>query len=367
MFLSPLWSEKTLTLRLGFVGGGVNSAVGYTHYVASRLDGKFDLVSGCFSRDKQVNLESAKAYHVPAKRVYNNVTDMLSAEVGQLDAVCVLTPTPDHVDDVCLALEFGFNVICEKSLATSTAECRKILSAQRDFDKFLGVTFNYAGYPMVREMREIIRSGALGPVQQVHCEMPQESFARSQVNPQLWRKQDYTIPCVSLDLGVHVYHLITYVTGLADIVDCSVRQHRYGRIENVIDTVAVLAELETGVLASLMWGKAAIGYRNGLRLRIFCQAGSVEWTQSDPDQLICSKSCGSINVLDRGSPELSVANRSRYTRFKAGHPAGFIEAFANIYGDFSCAIGGTPARDVLTYFSGEAASDGIAFLESLGH
>ena len=352
-----------MPLNLGFIGGGLNSAVGYTHFVASKLDGHFEVSAGCFSRDPRVNTETGHAYGVASNRVYAELDQLLAAESGILDAVCILTPTPDHADMVVKCLRAGFNVICEKALATSVEECQSIDNAQKETGKFVAVTFNYAGYPMIREFRNMVTSGQLGQVQQIYCEMPQETFSRAGCNPQAWRRRDYAIPCVSLDLGVHVYQLVTYVTGAESPKNVLAKSASFSSEIEVVDTVNVLSDFEPNSLASMMWGKSALGYRNGLRLRVFCERGALEWCQSEPEYLHFSKPDGSRQVLDRGQEDLSVANLARFNRFKAGHPAGFIEAFANIYADFCSVLNGRSDVDAVRHFTTDTAIQGIAFLE----
>ena len=354
-----------MKLRLGFVGGGVNSAVGYTHFVASQMDGFFEVAAGCFSRDAEKNKETGRLYGLSPDRVYSDLDEMLSVNSGLLDAICILTPTPNHAEMVIQCLNAGFHVICEKALATSKEECRAILEVQQLTKRFLWVTFNYAGYPMVREMRQMVVSGQLGDVQQVHCEMPQESFAREGASPQAWRKVDYEIPCVSLDLGVHVHHLATYTTGISEPSNTLVKTASFASVKNVVDTVALLSDFDADVLVSMMWGKAVLGPRNGLRIRIFCEGGSLEWTQSNPEALMYATTDGELRVLDRSCPDLLIANQRRYNRFKAGHPAGFIEAFANLYADFHAALVAKEVPNDIAHFTGETAEKGIAFLQSL--
>lgn len=348
-------------LRLGLLGGGLNSAVGYTHYLASRLDGHFEVAAGCFSRDPEINAATAARMGVPPDRCYPSKEKLLADERHGIDAVCVLTPTPDHAETVVAALGAGFDVICEKALATSVAEAGSIEAALAASDQQLFVTFNYAGYPMVREARALIEGGKIGQVQQIYCEMPQESFSRVQAQPQDWRKRDYDIPCVSLDLGVHVHQLVEFLAGFENFVPRSALTGSFGRVPHVIDTVAVLAEGDRGTLISLMWGKAALGHTNGLRFRVFGETGSIEWQQERPELITLCDAHGAKNVIERGQPDLKVANQPRYNRFKAGHPAGFVEAFANIYMDFA---DGLLLRDSgeLPYLEAATAVKGLRFL-----
>ena len=353
-------------LRLAFLGGGQNSAVGYTHYLAARMDGFFEVVAGCFSRDAEVNRQTGRAFAVSEDRIYQSIDGLLSKEAGQIDAVCVLTPTPNHAETVIKSLQAGFNVICEKAIATSVAECRQIESALAASDRFFGITFNYAGYPMVREARQIIQTGALGRIQQIYCEMPTEHFARQGANPQSWRKKDYAIPCVSLDLGVHVHHLVHYLSGGKKPLLLKSSQASYGKVKQVVDTVAALAEYEDDLSVSLMWGKAALGYRNGLRIRVFGERGALEWYQMEPEVLHHATEDGQRYVIDRGQNGLLEASKLRYNRFKAGHPAGFVEAFANIYADFAqCLVGGSETQAITENFSADVAVQGIVMLERM--
>ena len=288
---------------------------------------------------------------------------MLLNEGGDLDAVCVLTPTPDHAETVIAALGEGFDVICEKALATSIAQATSIEAALAASGQQLFVTFNYAGYPMVREARAIIESGAIGQVQQIYCEMPQESFSRMQAEPQDWRRRDYDIPCVSLDLGVHVHQLVSLVANSENFSPTAASVGSFGRIPNVVDTVSVLAEGDRGSLVSLMWGKAALGHTNGLWLRVFGETGSIEWRQKEPELITLCDAHGARNILERGQPDLKVANEPRYNRFKAGHPAGFVEAFANVYTDLADGLSGRH-NEQIPYLEAASALKGLRFLHN---
>ena len=354
-------------IRLGFIGGGINSAVGYTHYVASRMDGHFEVVAGCFSRDAQTNRQSAERMHIAADRRYESIEDLLSAEQGRLDAVCVLTPTPLHFDNVMGAVELGHNVICEKALAVSVKQGAEMVGALHKTGQFCGVTFNYAGYPMVREARAMIQQGVLGRLNHVICEMPQETFSRADSQPQPWRQRDYEIPCVSLDLGVHVHHLVRYVTGDPVLRNVSARHATHGRLKDVFDTVTLTAEYEDDLLVNMLWGKAFLGERNGLNIRILGDQGSLCWRQTDPEILLFAAADGSVTQLDRGLTHQMLTDDAKQGRFKAGHPAGFIEALPNLYNDFGACLRGDERKrnHVEAYFSAASALSGLEFLEAL--
>ena len=199
--------------QIAFIGGGINSAIGEVHKAASQMDGHFELVAGAFSTHFKTNVETATVWGVSPERTYGSYCDLFQSEKGKLDAVVVLAPTDLHKDIVIGALRAGFPVICEKSLATSVAEGEAIAKVVAETKGFFCTTYNYTGYPMIRELKQFIADGKLGKIQQVQVEMPQEGFMRLGSNneppkPQSWRLKDTVIPKISLDLGSHLHNMI---------------------------------------------------------------------------------------------------------------------------------------------------------------
>lgn len=355
-------------LRLGFIGGALNSAVGYTHFNSCRLDGHFRVDAGCFSRHAEQNEDTARTYCIAPERAHANWRALLEHEKGTLDAIVVLTPTPDHAEIVAAALDAGFPVICEKALAISSAQCRAIGDAVARNRGFLAVTYNYSGYPMVRELRQLIAGGSLGTLHQIHIEMPQEGFLRQAAAPQAWRLKDYEVPTVSLDLGVHVHHLIHFLTAGKAPLEVVGEQSTYGQFGGIIDNVYCLARYEDDLRIQTWYGKTALGYRNGLRIRVFGSQASAEWYQMEPEDLRLSYADGRHVLLDRGCGEAGVARQLRYNRFKPGHPSGFIEAFANLYADIADHLrhylAGQPAPSDFVYGASQS-EEGMRFLEAI--
>lgn len=335
-----MFLNKNPPFNVAFIGGGINSAVGRAHYSALHMDGLFRLVAGAFSRHASVNAESGRAYGVDSARVYSNHRELIAAERNDLDAVIVLTPTSDHVTPVIDALEAGIPVICEKALASTLNEIETIRLVERENSGFLVVTYNYTGYPALREIRAMIGSGELGRLLHFTAEMPQEGFIRvdrsgKPFQPQDWRLHDGEIPTVYLDLGTHLHQIVHYLTGLS-AVRVSASQRSYGH-HRVIDYVSASVDYEDGVHGSFYFGKSMLGYRNGLRIRIFGSRASIEWTQTNPEEFMLAYADGRVERRDRGGGG-SVFADMRYTRFKAGHPAGYVEAFANLYMDIAIAL-----------------------------
>lgn len=360
--------EPIEPLKLAFIGGALNSAVGYTHFNASRLDGHFRVEAGCFSRDAMHNEQTAQTYGVAANRIYDNWQQLFDAEKSKLDAIVILTPTPSHAEIAVAALEAGYPVICEKALGTSSEECRLIDAAVSKNDGYLAVTYNYSGYPMVRELQTMISEGRFGQIQQIHIEMPQEGFLRLGANPQDWRRSDALVPTVSLDLGVHIHHLVDFLTGGNKPQKVVGDQSSYGQFNGLVDNVYCLAQYQDELRVQAWWGKTALGQRNGLRIRVFGSIASAEWYQMQPEDLRWADNDGHYYVLDRGSSEAKTAQEPRYNRFKAGHPSGFIEAFANLYADIADDLRSfkkSKARSNKYVHGTAVAEEGIRFLEKV--
>lgn len=326
-------------LQIGFFGGANDSAVGRVHYTACRMDGKWELAAGCFSRSKQINVKTADQYGVTPNRIYENFEGLSESEKNRLDAVSVLAPTPTHFSTVLKCLNCGIPVICEKTLATNLSEVKEIKRVCNEKNGFLAVIYNYSGYPMIRELRSMIRNGDLGKILHFQAEMPQEGYLRLDVDgnkvvPQQWRLHDREIPVIYLDLASHMHHMIHYLLESRP-VEVVADQASKGWFPNTIDYMSCMMRYDHDILGNMLVSKSSLGNRNGMKIRIYGSKASAEWLQTSPEELLLSWNDGTRNIIDRGSPNLSVANEKRYQRFKAGHPSGFIEAFANLYSDIA--------------------------------
>lgn len=369
--LPPINQQQSNALKVGFIGGSIRSAVGYAHFVAAEMDQQFELVAGCFSKDAQTNHKSAKAYGVEHERLYADWRDMLINEHGKLDAIIVLTPTPNHFDCVSACLKAGFAVICEKSLAIDSEQTQQLLALRDKAKGFLAVTYNYTGYPMVRELAQKIKQGELGKLLHFQIEMPQEGFVRvdqhgHKPNPQHWRLSDGNIPTIYLDLAVHLHQMIHYLTGLKPL-ELVADQRQYGWFDGVVDNVSCLCRYTENVQGQIWFSKSSLGHRNGLKVRVYGTHGSAEWVQMNPEELIISHVNGKREILDRAA-SVEISNMQRYNRFKPGHPSGFIEAFANLYQDIAYNLrqfkqtGVWQSQEV---FGAELALEGLFFLEAM--
>lgn len=360
-------------IKVAFVGGAYDSAVGRAHRTAISIDQKYDLVTGCFSRDIGKSRATAVEYGVDQERAYSDLTVFLENESKNVDAIIVITPQDQHGGHVSDCLQSGLPVICEKALVTSSSEALSIRNQLTEGNGFLAVTYNYTGYPMIRELKHMIESGKLGRIHQVQIEMPQEGFARvdedeNPIKPQEWRLRDGTIPTLSLDLAVHLHMMARFLLGATpeEVVALSSSN---GNFPEIIDSTQCLVRYSGGVHCGIWFSKVALGYRNGLRLRIFGEKGGAEWVQDNPEYLHYANNKGAKIIMDRSSPGIQIAKKSRYQRFKAGHPAGFLEAFSNYYLDIAEALVAYRSSGRMDFgdyvFGVEESIEGLKMLEAI--
>ena len=354
------------TLQIAFIGGGVNSAVGYVHFSACQMDNRFKVVAGAFSRDPEKNYKTAEKWGVDTSRCYDNWRDLVKNEKDKIDAVVVLTPTTNHLEILIELLQNNIPIICEKALVTGPKEISELKKHFNHEKNFLAVTFNYSGYAMVRELRDMIENGKLGKIQKILLEMPQEGFRRppdiagKMSPPQEWRLHDYEVPTICLDLGVHLHHLSTFL--LKQEPDSTMAYFsNHSTYNGLIDDVQMLLRYPNNIVGHMWMSKTAIGNRNGLKISIYGDKGSAKWVQINPDELEMCLLDGSRITIDRAS-QCKFAGEFRYNRMKPGHPTGFIEAFANLYTDINDALHVFNSNQTINstfVFGIDHASDGL--------
>ena len=325
--------NKKPPLKLGFIGGGLSSTIGEAHYVASHLDGRWELKSGFFSRNKTINYKTGKNWNIASDRIHHSLDKFISKEANKLDAVVILTPTPNHFKTILNLTKKKIPIICEKPLVDSLEQAKLIQKIIKKTNGFLTVTYNYTGYPMVRELRQLVLNGKLGKIKQFHFEMPQAGFMKSNSKPQKWRLKDAKIPVICLDLGVHLHNLAYFIIG-KEPNRVMANYFNNSKHKKIIDNVLLWLEYKSGIKGSFWMSKTAIGNRNSLKLRIFGDKGSAEWIQNNSEELNIAFKDGTRKIIDRASKSL-ITHKKRYNRYKAGHPAGFMEAFANLYFDIA--------------------------------
>jgi len=333
-------------LRLAMVGGGPGSFIGPVHRMAAELDGRIRLTAGVFSRDPAKNAQAAADWGVAPDRVYPDHHAMIAAERGRpdgVDLVSVVTPNHLHFDVAAAALRGGLHVISDKPATLNLAQALDLADIVATSGKLYGLTYTYTGYPMVREAREIVARGDLGPVRKVVVNYSQgwlsRPIERGGDNKQAsWRAdpdQSGVGGCIG-DIGVHAFNIAEFVTGVrVERLCADVATVVPGR--DLDDDCNVLLRFVGGARGVLIASQISAGARNGLTISVYGEKGGLTWSHERPNDLILDGLDGPSQVLHAGSPYLGVAARA-VTRLPTGHPEGFIEAFANLYRDFADAI-----------------------------
>ena len=329
------------------VGGGPDAFIGAVHRMAAALDGRYELVAGAFSADPVKCGQAGSELGLDPRRAYASYEEMADAEAalpeaGRIEAVSIVTPNYLHHAVAKAFLERGIHVICEKPLTTTLADAEDLCRSVATRDLRFAVTYNYTGYPMVKEARARVAAGELGGLRKVVVEYsqgwlstPLEAGGQKQAE---WRTDPGRAgPASALgDIGSHAHDLLRYVTGL------EVRR-LFASLGTVVegrrleDDATVLLELDGGARGLLFVSQISAGERNHLRLRIYGSEGGLDWSQEEPNELRLLAPDGSARVLHSGGEGLSEAAVA-HTRLPAGHPEGFLEAFANVYRNFACVL-----------------------------
>jgi predicted dehydrogenase len=325
-------------LRWGMIGGGEGAFIGGVHRMAARLDGRYQLVAGVFSSDAEKTKRSAVALGVDPARAYPSVEAMVAAEKQRSDGVEVVSiVTPNHVHYVQSAacLEAGLDVICDKPLTTNLADAVKLVQLAASKQRLLGVTFNYTGYPMVRHAKQLVADGLIGNLRVVQVEYPQgwlsTALEKSGQKQASWRTDPKQAGAGALgDIGSHAFQLAEFVTGaqVAEVA-ADVSALVPGRV--IDDNVNVMLRFANGARGSLWASQVAIGHLNSHRLRVYGDAGSIQWFQERPEELLVVEQGQSPRSVRRGDPETPTSS----VALPGGHPEGFIEAFSQLYTDFA--------------------------------
>lgn len=334
-------------IRLGMVGGGTGAFIGYVHRIAARLDGDYDLVAGALSSRPEVAQESGKNLGLSPDRIYNSYEEMARAEAARedgIEAVSIVTPNHMHYGPAKAFLEAGIHVICDKPLTSTLEEARKLAEIQpKNGAKFL-LTHNYTGYPLIRQARELVASGALGTLRVVQAEYPQDwlTEAAGDDNKQAaWRTDPARSGAGGAigDIGTHAYNLLRFVTGLkTQAVSADLSSFVPGR--QLDDNVHIMLRFEGGAKGMLWASQVAVGCENGLQLRIYGDKGGLEWRQDNPNYMWFTEFGKPKQLLTRGGSIATPPAASMNVRIPSGHPEGYLEAFATLYSQFAAVIRG---------------------------
>ena len=331
-------------IRMGMVGGGRGAFIGNVHRMAAAMDGQIELVCGAFSSSAKKSKLSGADLFLPPNRVYASYEEMILKEKQlpeneRMDFVSIVTPNHVHYGPAKMALENGFHVVCDKPVTFNIKEAKDLQKLVKKKKLLFALTHNYTGYPMVKEARSIVQKKKLGNVRKVIVEYPQGWLStfleKSNQKQAAWRtdpKKSGQAGAMG-DIGTHAENLAEYITGL-QITHLSADLNTVVKGRKLDDDGTVLLKFNNGAKGILMASQICTGEENNLRIRIYGEKGGLDWSQQEPNTLILKWQNKTSEHIRTGVGKLSkeaIVN----TRIPAGHPEGYLEAFANIYRNFA--------------------------------
>lgn len=361
------------------VGGGKGAFIGAVHRIAANMDGMIELVCGALSTSPEKANESGKMLFLAEDRTYHSYEDMIKRESQlpadqRMDFLTIVTPNHAHFGPAMMALDHGFHVVIDKPISFTLDEAKQLKKKVEETGLLLLLTHTYAGYPMVKQARNMVKMGELGKIRKILVEYPQGWLSRlseKDGNAQAaWRTdpaRSGKSGCMG-DIGTHAAHLAEYISGLKITKLCAdLNIVVEGR--KLDDDGNVLLKFDNGANGVLVASQIAAGEENALRIRVYGEKGGLEWAQQEPNALIMKWLDEPIQILRTGSHRLS--NEANFnSRTPAGHPEGYLEAFGNLYRNFalclSAKIEGIEApAEALDYPSVNEGVRGMAFIDNV--
>jgi predicted dehydrogenase len=325
---------------MGMIGGGIGAFIGNVHRMAAALDGQIEFVCGAFSSQAEKSKKSGEELFLDPSRVYGSYQEMIEIERNlpddiKMDLVSIVTPNHMHFGPAKLALENGFHVISDKPLTYNLEEAYALQNIVKNSDRIFALTHNYTGYPMVKQAKQMIKNDDLGKIVKVVVEYPQgwlstllEVLDQKQA---AWRTDPSKsgIAGAMGDIGTHAENLAEYITGLKiDFLCADISILVPGR--KLDDDGNVLLRFDNGARGILYASQISAGEENNLRIKIYGRKGGLEWSQMEPNSLIVKWLDKPVEIYRTGSIGL-YPEANAHSRIPAGHPEGYLEAFANIY------------------------------------
>ncbi len=369
-------------LRMGMVGGGKDAFIGAIHRIAANMDGLIELSCGALSINPEIARASGKMLFLPEERTYLTYEEMIQKESvlpedQRIDFVTVVTPNFAHFAPAIMALDNGFNVVIEKPMTFTLDEAKRLKQKVEETGLQLCLTHTYSGYPMVKQARHMVQSGALGNVRKIMVEYPQGWLSRlseREGNAQAAWRTDPTKSGKSGsmgDIGTHAAHLAEYISGLKITKICAdLNTIVKGRALD--DDGNVLLKFDNGASGVLVATQIAAGEENALKIKLYGENGGLEWAQQEPNTLLVKWLDQPMQVLRAGSNYTAFLSSyaTQNCRTPGGHPEGYLEAFGNIYRNFALTLqakleGKEPEKEALDFPGVEDGIRGMAFIDSV--
>jgi predicted dehydrogenase len=334
-------------IRMGMIGGGRGAFIGAVHRMAAALDGQIELVCGTFNSDPDQSKRSGADLYLPPDRCYGTYQDMIRTEATlpeniRMDLVAIVTPNHLHFDPAMMALHLGFHVLCEKPVCLNLKEARLLKEKVKSSGLLFALTHTYTGYPMVKQARQMVVNGELGVIRRVVVEYTQGWLSTAIENADQkqasWRTDPERSGAAGAmgDIGIHAQNLAEYISGLhIESICADLHAHIPGR--RLDDDGAVLLRMNNGARGVLSASQISAGEENNLRISIYGEKGSLTWEQMEPNTLTARWLDKPTQIYRTGDGPL-YPQAQIHTRIPAGHPEGYLEAFANIYRNIAYCI-----------------------------
>jgi len=362
--------SETKVLKYGMVGGGEGAFIGDAHRKSINLDGKAELVAGCFSRDWNNTQSTGKRLGIDSDRLYKDFNEMAQKEAARddgIDFVVVVTPNSTHFV-VCKAfLEAGINVVCDKPLVFEIAEAEELIRLAKEKDLLFAVTYTYSGHVTFKHVREMIAAGEIGEIRMVMGEYPQGWLNAGDGGKQGSWRIDPSLSGISNalgDIGTHVENSVSMMTGLK-IKRVLAKMDKIVPGRKLDDNSVVLVEYDNGASGTYWVSQIAIGCDNDLKVRIYGSKGSIEWSNFNSEDLIVIGEDGIRKLYRRGYGVIAPKAAS-YGRLPPAHNEGYLEAMGNIYSNFCDCLCKKAAGDLkpedVDYPGLEEGLDGVKFV-----
>jgi predicted dehydrogenase len=366
-------------LKMGMIGGGPGAFIGAVHRIAANMDGEIELVCGAFSSDAEKSKQQGEVLHLPQSRIYGSYKEMIRREaeiapIDRMDFVSIVTPNHVHFEPSKLALENGFHVVLDKPMTFDLAEAKELKEIAAKSGKYFCLTHTYTGYPMVKEARQQVLSGKFGKIRKVYVEYPQgwlsTPLETSDQKQAAWRTDPSRSGAAGAmgDIGTHAFNIAEYVSGLKTTKICAnINIVVEGR--RLDDDGAAFLKFDNGATGVLFATQIAAGEENNVKIRVYGEKGGVQWQQEDPNTLLVKWLDKPAEIWRAGTGYLSSCAKHN-TRTPAGHPEGYLEAFANHYRNFALCVqaqlnGQKPEPEWLDFPGIEDGVRGMAFIETV--
>jgi predicted dehydrogenase len=366
-------------LRIGMIGGGKDAFIGAVHRLAFNMDGQAELVAGSLSVNPEIAVESGKLLFLDPDRIYTDYKVMMEKEAAmpadkRLDIITIVTPNFVHFDPAMMALDKGFNVVIEKPITFSLEQAKQLKQKVEETGLSLLLCHTYTGYPMVKQAKQLIKSGMFGKIRKVFVEYPQgwlstflEKTGQAQAS---WRTDPKKSGAAGSmgDIGTHAFNLAEYITGL-QVTEMCAQLNIVVEGRMLDDDGAAFLKFDNGATGVLMATQVAAGEENNIKIRVYGEKGGLEWKQEDANTLLVKWLDKPTEIYRTGSGYLN-SYSSHNCRVPAGHPEGYLEAFANLYRNFILALkaklnGEEVKEECRDFPSVNEGIRGMAFIENV--